>query len=82
MMPSASRKLAPAMAGYSSHFLPYRRIRAYSARMPPSPLLSARSVMITYLTVVCSVSVQIMHDNAPSTSVSLTARSPMMARNV
>ena len=35
--------------------------------MPPSPLLSARSVIITYFMVVCRVNVHIMQDKTPKT---------------
>src|SRR5690606_24221227 len=41
-------------------------IREYSARIPPSPLLSARSAIKTYFRVVCKVRVQMMQESAPS----------------
>ena len=51
MTPSASRVEPPMMAKKKAH-LARLRISAKSENMPPSPLLSARSVMMIYLTVV------------------------------
>jgi hypothetical protein len=69
IIPSASNAAPPMIAGITSHFL-LLRTSAYKENIPPSPLLSACSVRITYLTVVWRVSVQIMHDNAPMISSS------------
>ncbi len=41
---------------------------AISANMPPSPLLSARSRIITYLSVTMSSSVQVISDSTPNTA--------------
>lgn len=67
MTPSAMRVEAPMAAIMYSQRWRRRRTREKRARMPPSPLLSARRAMRTYLTVVWSVRVQIMHDIAPIT---------------
>ena len=64
--PSAIIVLAPIMARMANHFLPRLRISVNSARIPPSPLLSARSATNTYFRVVCRVSVQNIHDTAPN----------------
>ena len=80
MMPSASSVPAPIMAGNSSH-----RPRFFTSenneKMPPSPWLSASSVSMMYLTVVCRVSVQNTADTPPYTNSSLTGRSPTMVWN-
>ncbi len=70
IMPSASSVAPPTIAGNTVH-LPCLRTCAKSAKVPPSPLLSAFSVRKTYLTVVCKVSVQITQDNPPSINASL-----------
>lgn len=49
---------------------------AYSENMPPSPLLSARMAMSTYLTVVSSVIVQMMSESAPRIKSSFTCAMP------
>lgn len=64
IMPSANKAAPPIMAGITNHFF-LRLTKAYNENIPPSPLLSAWRVNTTYLIVVCSVSVQIMQDNAP-----------------
>ncbi len=69
---------APMIAGATSH-LACRRTRAYKEKIPPSPLLSARRVSTTYLNVVCKVSVQRMHDNAPYTTFACIGLSPIIA---
>ena len=51
IIPSASNAAPPSMAGITSH-LRRRRTNAYKLKIPPSPLLSAFRVRITYLTVV------------------------------
>ncbi len=67
IIPSASNAAPPTIAGTTSHF--FRRLTsAKREKIPPSPLLSALRVRITYLTVVWSVSVQITSDKAPVTS--------------
>ena len=50
-----------------------REASAISASVPPSPLLSARSRMSTYLAVTTSSSAQMISDRMPSTTGSLTA---------
>lgn len=62
---SARNAAPPSMAGIASH-APYLRINEYSAKMPPSPLLSMRMAMSTYLTVVISVIDQKTSDSMPS----------------
>ena len=65
IMPSASKALPPIIAGTINHPILVRLSRAYRAKIPPSPLLSALSVSIIYFTVVCSVNVQKMQDKEP-----------------
>lgn len=67
MMPSANNDAPPIVAGNTSHFR-RRLTSAYKLNIPPSPLLSAFRVSITYLSVVCNVSVQIMQDKEPRMS--------------
>ena len=74
-MPSASSAAPPSMAGMMSH-LPQRLTRLYRAKIPPSPWLSARSEMSTYLTVVSSVTVHTTSESAPSTNSSVTLPMP------
>jgi hypothetical protein len=64
---SARKAAPPSMAGIVSH-APYLRISEYSAKMPPSPLLSMRMAMSTYLTVVISVIDQNTSESMPSTA--------------
>ena len=52
IIPSAINVLAPIMAITYNHFFLLLRTRAYNANIPPSPLLSARKVISTYLIVV------------------------------
>src|SRR4029078_11479634 len=73
--PSASKALPPIMAGYFSHPSFVLLTNAYKENIPPSPLLSALSVSITYLTVVCSVSVHMIQDKDPSINCSVATRS-------
>ena len=76
IIPSANSALPPIIATANSHFFRFRT-RAYKAIIPPSPLLSARKVIKTYLMVVCSVSVHIIHEIAPSIkSVSIVPCEP------
>ena len=65
IIPSASKVLPPMMAGNINHFILAFLTSAYNAKIPPSPLLSARNVKITYFTVVCKVSVQKIQDSPP-----------------
>src|SRR5678816_702144 len=67
IIPSASKAAPPSIAGMTSHFF-LRLTNANKENIPPSPLLSACNVRITYLMVVCSVSVQMMQDSAPTVS--------------
>ena len=52
IMPSASKAAPPIIAGHFNHFNFALLTKAYNEKIPPSPLLSARSVSITYLKVV------------------------------
>ena len=70
IIPSASNAAPPIIAGKTSHFF-CRRTNAYKEKIPPSPLLSARNVRMTYLTVVCKVSVQKISEIPPNTTSSL-----------
>ena len=70
IIPSANKAAPPIIAkktGQGACLL----TRANKEKIPPSPLLSARSVSITYLMVVCKVSVQMIQDKAPIMSSSL-----------
>ena len=79
---SARNAAPPSMAGMASH-APCLRISEYRAKMPPSPLLSIRMAMSTYLTVVISVIDQNTSDSMPSTaSRSVLAMPPWPERNV
>ena len=63
MMPHNTKAPAP---------LPKERCaRAINASVPPSPLLSARSRMRTYLSVTTRMSAQMISDRIPKTAVSL-----------
>ncbi len=72
IIPSAKSAAPPIMAGKTSHFF-LRRTKAYKLNIPPSPLLSAFSVRITYLIVVCKVSVHIMQEREPRIKRSVIA---------
>ena len=79
---SARNAAPPSMAGIASH-APYFRTNEYSAKMPPSPLLSMRMAISTYLTVVISVIDQNTNESTPSTaSRSACASPPCPLRNV
>ncbi|MNL68625.1 hypothetical protein D3C87_1933770 [compost metagenome] len=72
IMPSARSVAAPIIAGKINHGA-LLRTNENRDRIPPSPLLSAWSVISTYFTVVCKVTVQNTHDNPPRTrSLSMT----------
>ena len=75
--PSASSEHPPMMAMMNS-LRWFLRSSAKSEKMPPSPRLSAFSVIKTYFTVVCRVSVHTMHDSAPMIVSALTV--PIDAR--
>ena len=79
MIPSASNALPPMMVGTMSHFNLSRRTSVYRENIPPSPLLSARNVRMTYFTDVCSVSVQKMQEIPPSTTSASMTCLPTMA---
>ena len=64
MTPSASRAPPPIIVNTTAH-VDFFFIRANRAKMPPSPLLSALMVIVTYLIVVERVRVQKIHDNEP-----------------
>src|SRR5690242_14759409 len=70
IIPSASNAAPPSIAGNTSHFF-LRLTRANKEKIPPSPLLSALRVKITYLIVVWRVSVQIISERQPTTSSSV-----------
>src|SRR4051812_6140857 len=78
MIPSASNAQPPKIAGTISH-LALLRTNENKENMPPSPLLSACSVIITYFIVVCRVNVQKIHETPPKTNDSLMAVPPTMA---
>ncbi len=69
IIPSASSAAPPMVAGTTSHFL-RRRTSANKAKIPPSPLLSARNTSQTYFMVVCKVMVQMMRESVPKISSS------------
>ena len=75
--PSASSEHPPMMAMMNS-LRWFLRSKAKSEKMPPSPRLSAFSVIKTYFTVVCRVSVHTIHDSAPMIVSALTV--PIDAR--
>ena len=52
IIPSANNVQPPIMAGNYNHLILAFLIKAYNEKIPPSPLLSARSVRITYFIVV------------------------------
>ena len=62
--PSASRAPPPIIVRTAAHE-DFFFIKANSAKIPPSPWLSALKVINTYLKVVCKVSVQKTHERAP-----------------
>ena len=78
IMPSANSAAPPIIAGITSHRF-CRLTSVYNEKMPPSPLLSALKVRITYLTVVCKVSVHIIQDKLPIIRFSLISFPLMMA---
>ena len=63
--PSAMSDAHPNNAGIKVHFALYRRTIAYKAKIPPSPLLSALSAIITYFIVTTIVNVQNTQDTPP-----------------
>ena len=64
--PSAINADAPIIATRYNHFVFIFLTKENNAKIPPSPLLSALREIRTYLMVVCSVSVQIIQESAPS----------------
>ena len=79
MIPSASNAAPPIIAGIISHLARFLKI-AYSEKIPPSPLLSALRVIITYFIVVCNVNVQKISETAPKMAVlPIMFPSPMIA---
>ena len=77
---SASKVAPPSIAGNTSQGFLLPRTKAYNEKIPPSPLLSARRVMITYFIVVCKVSVQKIRETPPRMTISLIAvLAPIMA---
>jgi hypothetical protein len=78
IIPSASKAQPPTTAGITSH-LARRRTNENNENMPPSPLLSACRVIITYLMVVCKVKVQNIQDIPPKINVSEMTLGPTIA---
>src|SRR6188768_4116709 len=76
--PSASKALPPIIAGKASHLYLDFLTRAYNEKIPPSPLLSALNIMITYLTVVTSVIVQKTQETPPKTRSAEMILSPII----
>ena len=79
IIPSANNVAPPSIAGTYNHLTCILRTSAYKEKIPPSPLLSARSVRMIYLNVVCKVSVQKIQDKPPSTSCSVIVLLPIIA---
>ena len=77
--PSASNALPPIIAGKASHFNLDFLTRAKSEKMPPSPLLSAFRVRITYFTVVINVRVQKTQETPPMIKSLVIILLPTMA---
>src|SRR5215203_505882 len=65
MKPSEIRVAHPMIAGKITQLALYRLTKAYKAKIPPSPLLSALNAKYTYLIVVIVVKVQKTQDNPP-----------------
>lgn len=71
--PSPKNSEAPKMPRMPTTYAerdPLRMVRwvsAISAMMPPSPSLSARMMMVTYLSVTVTISAQNASDSTPST---------------
>jgi hypothetical protein len=65
------------MAGTTSHFR-LRRTNAYNAKVPPSPLLSALNINITYFMVVMRVMVHKTQERAPIINSSVITRLVIM----
>ncbi len=77
MMPSPKNSPAPMIPTSASPARPRsssaaRCASAISARIPPSPLLSARITRMTYLTVTMMISAQKISDSTPRISNSAT----------
>src|SRR5437762_3043458 len=64
IIPSAINAAPPSMAGNTSQRF-CLLTNAYKEKIPPSPLLSAFKVRMTYFIVVCRVSVQMIQDKLP-----------------
>jgi hypothetical protein len=79
IIPSASKALPPMMAGTINHLIFVFFTKAYNAKIPPSPWLSALKVISTYLMVVCSVRVQNTQDIPPKTISAFIKWEPIMA---
>ena len=80
IIPSAKSAQPPIIAGIISHFA-FLFTKEYKEKIPPSPLLSARSVISTYFRVVCNVKVQKIHDKPPRIKSVVMILSPTMALN-
>ena len=78
IIPSASSAAPPIIAGATNHFR-LRLTNVYKENIPPSPLLSALKVKMTYLKVVCSVKVQKIQEMPPNIRSSLITRPLMIA---
>ena len=79
IIPSERKVAPPIIAGIKSH-LAFFLTNVYSAKMPPSPLLSARSAIRTYLVVVIIVKVQKIKEILPRIkSVEIFCKPPLPA---
>lgn len=72
IIPSANKAAPPIIAGNTSHLF-CLLTSAYNEKIPPSPLLSALRVSMTYFMVVCNVRVQIMQEIPPNIRSSVMA---------
>src|SRR6185437_16892417 len=85
---SQKKKAVPASASTTTMVvqeLPATRRRwasANSARIPPSPSLSARIMMVTYLMVTDRVSAQKIRDSTPSTTSASNLPASLIAPDI
>jgi hypothetical protein len=85
---SQKKKAVPASASTTTtvvHALPATRRRwasANSARIPPSPSLSARIMIVTYLMVTDRVSAQKISDRTPSTTSASNLPASLIAPDI
>ena len=79
MIPSANKALPPMIAGTKSHLNLVLLTNVNNENIPPSPLLSALNVKITYLMVVCKVKVQNIQEIPPLTISASIGAFPIIA---